>query len=655
MNNYPKGSEWRKWDLHVHTPISYENHFSGWNIYSKKLKEKAIEYQIEAVGINDYFSVDGYEKLLTECEEDSKHTYPRMKLNNDKRLFIFPVVELRLETFTSDNSSVNIHVVFSPDILPSTIRSSFLEKLNIKYQCYDLNCKANDLVKIGHAEENQGSFNANLDLSNISDTKKESLIHKALKVITFSSFIFESGIEKFKKVLEKSGINGDKYLIIIANKGAGGLDAFHWQDKQRDLSRAGNIRQNLLNLSDICFSNDDNDIKFLLGKKGDTPKEEILNRFRSCKPCIWGSDAHTEENLFQPSNGNTNDFTWIKADPTFEGLKQIIYEPEPGERVKISPVEPDQKDGYKIISKIRFTKSTDFPGEIEFNKNLCSIIGSRSSGKSALLAYVAHSVDSEYTEKMKEDGPGEGEDFTWEKIKESNLDFSMEWSNRQSNEESRGKVVYIPQNLLFKESRNSDKIKEKIKPVLFKALPDFENRYTKTVKNIVVHNQQISNQVDIWFDISDFINSLNEQLKNLGDKKAIKKEKEEIELKIKNLREKNKLSDEDVKEYQEISASLSKHVVRISEIDSELLQISDVSEDQHFFSDLAVTLSPSLGSLPKGLEYDIKNSLDKIEDGILKDINKKVLDYKKTIEREKSETEETISKIKEEKKELIVI
>jgi len=337
--NYPRGSEWRKWDLHVHTPISYENHFSGWDTYIKKLKEKAIEHGVEVVGINDYFSVDGYEKLLDECEEETKNTNPCIKLENGKILYLFPVVELRLENFTRDNEAVNIHVVFSPDILPSTVRSSFLEKLKIKYQSCNLNCKEDDLVKIGYAEENNRRFNANLDLSSFSAKDKERLLHKALKIISFSSSIFEDGIEKFKNILKESGINDDKHLIIIANKGTGGLDALHWYDKQKFLSRAGNIRQNLLNLSDVCFSNDENDIRFLLGQKKDTPKNEILNRFRSYKPCIWGSDAHTQENLFHPSNGNTTDYTWIKADPTFEGLKQIIYEPE--ERVKIQKENPN--------------------------------------------------------------------------------------------------------------------------------------------------------------------------------------------------------------------------------------------------------------------------------------------------------------------------
>ena len=646
---FTKGSEWRKWDLHVHTPVSYENHFSEWDTYIKKLKEKAVQHDIEVVGINDYFSVDGYEKLWDECEDETKKTNPCIKLDNGKLLHLFPVVELRLENFTSDNESINIHVVFSQDLLPSTIRSSFLEKLEIKYQSYNLNCKADDLIKIGYAEENNGRFDVNMDLASIPDPDKKRLIHKALKIVSFSSSIFEDGIDRFQKILKESGIEDDKYLIIIANKGRGGLDAFHWHDKLRDLSRAGNIRQNLLNLSDACFSNDYNDIQFLLGQKNDTPKDEILNRFRSCKPCIWGSDAHTEENLFHPSNGNTNDYTWVKADPTFEGLKQIIYEPEPGERVKISSVEPDQKDGYKILSKIRFTNTNDFPEEIEFNKNICSIIGSRSSGKSALLAYIAHSVDKELVEEMV-DGPGEGADYHWDKI---NIDHSIEWGNGQSNDESPGKIVYIPQNYLFEKSKDSNEIKEKIKPVLFKVIPDFEGKYVQAKKKIDGHNQQISEQVDNWFDLSETIELLDEQLKDFGDKKAIEKEKEEIELKIKYLKEKNQLSDEDLKQYQEINTSLSKHVGRIDVINTELSQLSDVSEEWNFFSELKITLTPALASLPKGLQDTIRKSLEETEDGILKRVNKQVVDYKNSIEKEKVGAGETISDIKEKNKELI--
>ena len=647
--NCPRGSGWRKWDLHVHTPVSYENHFSGWDSYIKKLKEKAFEHGIEAMGITDYFSVNGYEKLLEECEEETKDTNPCIKLDNGKMLYIFPIVELRLENFTSDNESVNIHVVFSPDLLPSTIRSSFLEKLSIKYRTYNLNCKEDDLVKIGYAEEKNERFNVNLDLSSFSPQDKERLLNKALKFISFSSSIFEDGIEKFTNILKMSGINDDKYLIIIANKGTGGLNAFPWHDKQKFLSRAGNIRQNLLNLSDVCFSNDENDIQFLLGQKKDTPSDEILNRFRSYKPCIWGSDAHTEENLFHPSNGDTKDYTWIKADLTFEGLKQIVYEPKPGERVKISPVKPDQKDDYKIISKIRFNSANDFPSEIEFNKNLCSIIGSRSSGKSALLAYIAHSIDAELAERMV-DGPGEGEDYHWNKIK---FEYSIEWYNGQTNDENPGKIVYIPQNYLFEKSKDSDEIKEKIKPVLFKVLPDFEVKYAQAENNIDLYNQQISEQVDNYFELSESVNLFDEKLKNLGNKKAIKKEKGEIQSKIKKLKDKDQLSDDEIKQYQKIIADVSKIDSKIKEIDKKLSQLSDVSEERYFFSALTITLSPSLASLPKELQDAIKENLEKTKREILEDVNKQVVKYKNSIEKERTEAEGKELNIKDENKELI--
>lgn len=50
-----------------------------------------------------------------------------------------------------------------------------------------------------------------------------------------------------------------------------------------------------------------------------------MDTYGSIKPCVTGSDAHSLDNV----NVFPNDrITWIKADPTFEGLKQIVYEPE---------------------------------------------------------------------------------------------------------------------------------------------------------------------------------------------------------------------------------------------------------------------------------------------------------------------------------------
>ena len=80
--DFEYGSFWRKWDLHVHTPMSvlYNNYAMSdeekdtlgntLGIYNnddlkmynfiKKLFNKAIEQNIVAIGITDYFFVDGY-------------------------------------------------------------------------------------------------------------------------------------------------------------------------------------------------------------------------------------------------------------------------------------------------------------------------------------------------------------------------------------------------------------------------------------------------------------------------------------------------------------------------------------------------------------------------------------------------------------------
>jgi len=52
--NWPKGSQWRKWDLHVHSPAS--SGFSGdWNQFVIQLGNA----DCDVIGINDYFSVAG--------------------------------------------------------------------------------------------------------------------------------------------------------------------------------------------------------------------------------------------------------------------------------------------------------------------------------------------------------------------------------------------------------------------------------------------------------------------------------------------------------------------------------------------------------------------------------------------------------------------
>jgi len=59
---YPRGSEWRRWDLHVHTPdtVLEDKYLGGWNDFLA-----AIEAQSEVVviGVTDYLSTLNYSHL----------------------------------------------------------------------------------------------------------------------------------------------------------------------------------------------------------------------------------------------------------------------------------------------------------------------------------------------------------------------------------------------------------------------------------------------------------------------------------------------------------------------------------------------------------------------------------------------------------------
>ncbi|UFH33030.1 hypothetical protein LNP04_04730 [Chryseobacterium sp. C-71] len=121
-----KGSEWRKWDLHVHTPFSIYQRFGNndentWEKYILDLENLSDEFAV--VGINDYLFLDGYAKLKEEQTKNSR--IPNIKL--------LPVVEFRIEKFAGINfeqlKRINLHVIFSDEIPLETIQSQFLNTL----------------------------------------------------------------------------------------------------------------------------------------------------------------------------------------------------------------------------------------------------------------------------------------------------------------------------------------------------------------------------------------------------------------------------------------------------------------------------------------------------------------------------------------------
>jgi hypothetical protein len=101
----PRGSEWHRWDPHIHAPGTVlEDGFAGdWEAYLDKI-ETAIP-MIGALGVTDYYSIETYREVLKWKAIG--------RLSNVQ--FLFPNVEMRLGVKTARQKGINIHLLFSPD------------------------------------------------------------------------------------------------------------------------------------------------------------------------------------------------------------------------------------------------------------------------------------------------------------------------------------------------------------------------------------------------------------------------------------------------------------------------------------------------------------------------------------------------------------
>src|SRR5690348_14235950 len=107
---YPRGSEWRKWNLHIHAPgTALNDQFAGateddkWNNYLQALE--AVQ-DVAVLGVTDYFSIAGYRKLKA-----------FQKQGRIANLALLPNVELRILPATGNAHAINIHVIFSPEVV----------------------------------------------------------------------------------------------------------------------------------------------------------------------------------------------------------------------------------------------------------------------------------------------------------------------------------------------------------------------------------------------------------------------------------------------------------------------------------------------------------------------------------------------------------
>lgn len=369
---YTKGSEWRKWDLHVHTPASFEHGFGGWDEYVDALEEIS---DVAVLGITDYFTIDGYKEILQLRESGGLQNFSA----------IVPNIELRLNLFVPKRSSgeqqrrLNLHVLFSNEVKVDDIDNQFLHALKIKVEGSPGGTVDERMLTRASIEE-VGKSVKKFQASTVSDSD----FVAGCKSITVS-------LSDITKALHRSCFDG-KYLLVLPTAD---WDQISWEGQDYL------TRKTLLQTAHAVFCGQESTINWCLGK-GDLDPDQFVREFGCLKPSLHGSDAHTIESLCKPENEK---FCWVKADPTFEGLKQIVYEPEL--RVRIQGENPSESETYAKINSLTINFPTDLEikdelGEktdfclkgtyaLELSNNLTCVIGGRGSGKSTLAHIVYNS------------------------------------------------------------------------------------------------------------------------------------------------------------------------------------------------------------------------------------------------------------------------
>lgn len=417
MVGYERGSEWRRWDLHIHTPGTKKNdQYIGSNLEEKwnNFYQSVNDYvgdgsnplkNIAVIGITDYLSIDNCIKVI-----------------QDKRLpksvkMILPNVELRM-TPLAKQTPINIHCLFDPSMV-NELENRFFSKLLFSYGGTTYSASHDDLRRLGKI-----------------------FCRRALT----DAEAYEVGLEQFvitpeaiEHVFKGDSELREKTIIAVSNKSADGVSGItqHQGYTTETGSQMDATRQSIYRMADLIFSSSKSDISYFLGESSDD-SNVVINKYGSLKGCIHGSDAHSNEKLFEPDQQR---YCWIKSDPTFNGLKQIVYEPKA--RIRISSIKPEEKPAYQVIESVIFSNPDFSPEAIPFNDKLTCVIGGKSTGKSLLLHNMALAIDNIQV-KEKSDVTKSSSRI----VSEIQVNWADGTISCPNNADEEHKIVYVPQTYL---------------------------------------------------------------------------------------------------------------------------------------------------------------------------------------------------------------
>ena len=537
MDLFERGSEWRRWDLHLHTASSYDYEYKGADC-DEILAQKLQDNSIAAVAITDHFIID--KKRIEHLKELAPN------------IVFFPGVELR-----TDKGDTNIHVILI-----------FSDQSNLDELVEDFNVFKRDAKDYDNNEKIYWDYNSQI----LPFAQK----HNAL--ISIHAGRKSNGVdEKISNSLPHNQAVKSEYATTIS------------------IFEMGQVR-------DI-----------------DEYNEKVIPNI-GAKPMIICSDNHDARN-YDPANK-----LWIKADVTFNGLKQIIYEPD--ERVRISDTKPECKPDYYVIDKV-VLNDEEFSNEpIYFNDKLTCIIGGKSTGKSILLHNMAKAIDEKQVQ--------EKESIVNTSTKELSNTL-VYWSDGENDGDRR--IIYIPQSYLNCLS-DKQEVTTEIDNMIQSVILNNENAKTAFDKMLIAIKEKRSElniKILNLLDIHKEIIELDDEKKELGDRSGIEKEIKKLQEQKDVLSKDLDISDEDIQKYETALTESSNRFKQITQVTDEMLSLANIR-------DIAIPASINQDDFSAGT----LRKIDEIKTQIIDAANKQwatereclvngLLDRQKKLQNEKAE------------------
>lgn len=457
----------------------------------------SLPTEVKILGINDYLFCDGYETLLTRRSE-----IPNIEL-------IIPSIEFRLNTFSGQANNTkrhNFHVLFDPSVDVRDIREQLLGSLSSGYKIQD-GTEWQQTPTVRSLELLGQQIKAAAPAGNTVHSKSD--IEVGFDNITYDK-------TDILKLLEKDCFKG-KFLTAIGYS--------EWDHSRWDQSAAE--KRTLINDADFCLTANDDPTAIAANRS-----ELATNNLNSL--VLHSSDAHRIERVGQT-------LLWIKADSTFDGLRQILYESE--DRLKIQERNPaDSKPSRVVVKEVMYKDISGVEKKILLNTELNSIIGVRGSGKSTLLKNIAYRIDPvQFSERDKK--------------KPYPLDsFSVTWGDGQINggtDESPKSVFYIPQGYLSALSYDDGDLareRDKFLTELLKKNARFAHAVDSFNSFVAENDLKIQSGIQDLVASSRNLKESSEQLRKLGSLKEVSAEIEKKNDEIQKYKGVD-LTEEDLKRY----------------------------------------------------------------------------------------------------------